>query len=393
MAGLPDGLIFDVNLQKTLMIQGKKIALLPLLMCGFLFGYCIREEAPNAEADIESCTLPGDVLNREPEIGNDHITLYLKKGAPLTALAPEFTLTPGATIVPESGTVRDFTTPQTYTVTSEDGHWHKEYRITAMSDVFSNTLFSFENTRMNTNQKYYIFYETGADGKTTMEWASGNAGFLMTGKGKTPEDYPTSLSADGYEGSCLLLTTCETGSFGTMMNMPIAAGNLFTGFFNVTEALSSPLKATHFGTTVDKEPVSLSGWYRYESGPTFYTFDKGSKKMQPQPGRQDNFHIYGVFYESTDEMPHLDGTNALDDANPNIISVADFVGDGDTAEWTEFSIDFKPRPGRQADPLKLAAGQYKLAIVFTSSLHGELFEGAPGSRLWVDEVRLTNKDQ
>ena len=31
---------------------------------------CIREEAPNAEADILSCTVDGDILKAEPEIGN-----------------------------------------------------------------------------------------------------------------------------------------------------------------------------------------------------------------------------------------------------------------------------------------------------------------------------------
>ena len=40
---------------------------------------CIQDEAPNAEADIETCTVPGDVLNRDPIIGNDQITLPLKK--------------------------------------------------------------------------------------------------------------------------------------------------------------------------------------------------------------------------------------------------------------------------------------------------------------------------
>lgn len=32
---------------------------------------CIREEAPNAEADILSCTVDGDILKAEPEIDNE----------------------------------------------------------------------------------------------------------------------------------------------------------------------------------------------------------------------------------------------------------------------------------------------------------------------------------
>ena len=40
----------------------------------FAISSCIQDEALNAEADIETCSVPGDVLNREPIIGNDEIT-------------------------------------------------------------------------------------------------------------------------------------------------------------------------------------------------------------------------------------------------------------------------------------------------------------------------------
>lgn len=40
--------------------------LMVYLFIGFTVTSCIKEEAPNAEADIETCTVPGDVLNRTP---------------------------------------------------------------------------------------------------------------------------------------------------------------------------------------------------------------------------------------------------------------------------------------------------------------------------------------
>ncbi|MEV8564059.1 family 43 glycosylhydrolase [Streptomyces sp. NPDC051322] len=49
------------------------------------------------------------------------VVLPLKPNAPLSALAPEFSLAEGARISPASGTRRDFRTPQTYTVTAADG--------------------------------------------------------------------------------------------------------------------------------------------------------------------------------------------------------------------------------------------------------------------------------
>ena len=92
-------------------------------LLGILMTSCIQDEALNAEADIETCTAPGDILNREPIIENDKITLIVKKGTDVTALAPKFTLTPGATITPESGSTLDFSQPQYYEVTSEDRKW------------------------------------------------------------------------------------------------------------------------------------------------------------------------------------------------------------------------------------------------------------------------------
>lgn len=107
---------------------------------------CIKEEALNAEADITGVSLGADsLLIREPEITNNEITIYANTRDSI--LAPQFTLTEGATIAPASGTKRQFfkrvanpdktsvddglpdsideATPQTYTVTSQDGRWKK----------------------------------------------------------------------------------------------------------------------------------------------------------------------------------------------------------------------------------------------------------------------------
>ncbi|WP_316311433.1 DUF5018-related domain-containing protein, partial [Clavibacter michiganensis] len=49
------------------------------------------------------------------------ITLPMREGTDLTALAPEFTLAHGAAISPASGSVQDFSEPVTYEVTGSDG--------------------------------------------------------------------------------------------------------------------------------------------------------------------------------------------------------------------------------------------------------------------------------
>lgn len=368
--------------------------LIACLFLGFATTSCIQDEALNSEADIESCTVPGDVLNREPIIENNKITLYVKKKTDISALAVEFTLTPGATINPESGTVRNFSTPQSYTVTSEDRKWTKTYTIEVSQTGFTNTVYHFENVAKKDGTKYLYFYETDDNGKETMTWASGNPGYALTGALGEENTYPTYQSDNGYTGKCLALTTRRTGFLGNSVNMPLASGNLFIGTFDVMNALQNALTSTRFGMQFEYIPTYLKGYYKYKSGETFYELDKtAADKLKPVPGKKDIFNIYAVFYESTDEMETLDGTNVLSEDNPNIIAVARIKDATETGidpkdQWKEFNLPFTYRTGKTVDPDKLKAGKYNLTIVFASSTRGDYFEGAPNSTLLVDEVEL-----
>ena len=171
---------------------------------------------------------------------SNSITIFVGPGTDISELKPEFTLTPGATISPLSGTERNFNTPQEYTVTAADGVWKKTYIISVIDTELA-TNYNFEDTLGG--KKYYIFVEREG-GKVVMEWASGNAGYAMTGVAKTADDYPTFQITDGKAGKCLSLVTRSTGFFGQIAGMPIAAGNLFIGSFDVSNAMSNPLKAS-----------------------------------------------------------------------------------------------------------------------------------------------------
>ena len=98
-----------------------------LFVSSAIFTSCIKEEALNAEADIVKATIDNakDLLQVAPSITNDKVTFKLRQFASSYKFAPEFVLTEGATIIPESGTELDFLNPQTYIVTSEDGLWEK----------------------------------------------------------------------------------------------------------------------------------------------------------------------------------------------------------------------------------------------------------------------------
>lgn len=344
---------------------------------------CIQEEAPNSEADIISCMIPGEILKAEPEIDNTSVTLLVKSDANITQLSPTFGLTPGATISPENGGTYDFTTPKEFTVTSQDRQWSKTYTVSCLVSGV-NTEYHFENTRKEPNKaRYEIFYDLSPNNEI-LDWASGNGGYAITNVAKNEKDYPTSQSDDGYIGKCAKLVTRSTGSLGALARMYIAAGNLFIGTFDALNAMTNALKATKFGKPFEHVPTYLSGYYKYKAGEEF------SVNGKIVPGRKDQCDIYAIFYETDEKVKTLDGTNALD--SPNLISVARITDQKETDEWTHFYLPFVTLSGKTIDPEKLKAGKYNISVVFSSSIRGDYFEGAVGSTLYIDEVNIISKD-
>lgn len=354
---------------------------------------CIENEPLNTECDIETATLADGELLRSPEIKNDRIIMIVKDYVDLNELAPEFTLTPGATIEPASGTVRNFTQVQSYTVTSQDGKWSKVYEVEIRHNNAINLQYGFENVRLVTstqNGHYdeFIEYSKEDPNKVNMVWASGNAGFALTNGSKGPDTYPTFQTEEGKVGKCVELITRSTGTFGAMVGMPMAAGNLFIGQFDITNAVAHPMEATHFGTSFKNIPTYFRGYYKYTASAPFMQLE--GRKLVEVPGKVDQCDIYAVFYESTPEMEYLDGNNVLSDDNPNILAIArlDEESRKGAADWTYFDLPFVFRQGATIDPEKFEAGAYCLAVVMTSSIEGAGFSGAIGSTLYVDELEI-----
>ena len=337
---------------------------------------CIHNEAPNAEADILSCKIPGVTMTTNPIINNNSIIIFVGLGTDLSKLSPEFAITPGATINPPSGTERDFNNPQKYTVTAADRVWKKVYTVSVIDTELA-TNYNFEDTLGG--QKYDIFVER-ENGKVIMQWASGNAGYALTGRPKNANDYPTFQANEGKTGKCLELVTRSTGFFGELMGMPIAAGNLFIGSFDVSNALNNPLGATRFGLPFFHVPTYLAGYYKYHSG------EKFTENGTVISDKRDICDIYAIMSETSETEQTLDGTNAF--TSPNLVSVARIDNAKETSEWTYFKIPFISRPGKFIDEEKLKSGKYNISIVFTSSLKGDHFSGAIGSTLRIDEVEL-----
>jgi len=175
---------------------------------------------------------------------------------------------------------------------------------------------------------------------------------------------------------------------GELIKKPIAAGSLFLGKFVVEQVLKDALKATLFGVANGKEPVRITGWYKYQPGKTFTDLD-----MKEYPDRTDEASIYAVFYRNVDAEGNnyvLDGHDVEDldkvKDNPQVYKVARVASLPATDTWTRWEMFFE---GKDAPDDVVKAQGFNLALVFSSSKNGAQFEGAIGSTLYIDEVEVS----
>lgn len=325
----------------------------------------------------------------EPSITNNKVTFKLRQFASHYDFAPEFVITEGATIEPASGTLLNFIEPQTYTVTSEDGMWKKNYTVEFVVDEGTLLAYSFENVILAGEEApvsdavYHKFYDYSPDMTTKKDdWDSGNFGFSLIASGlgiaDNPASYPTAQTDDGYIGKGAVLRTEDTGFLGSLMGAYIAAGNLYLGEF----VFSSPaIESTHFGRpyTYKQAPKSVSGFFKYKAGKEFKVHN------QPSNLTKDTWDAYAILFEKNTEKNYLTGSHNFEDAR--MVSVARISNKFavEASEWTPFEMSFEYENGKSFDPNK----EYMFTIVFSSSKEGAIFNGAIGSTLHIDEVQIT----
>ena len=311
-----------------------------MIMC-LAITSCIQDEGLNVEAAIDGCNGSNIQLSTINTYSKT-VSIYVSKATDLSTLEIQFELPEGADIEPVDVAANDHapkydfsnskvpvTSEQTleqyqrkFRVTSESRTTEAVYMITVIKSELP-TEYHFENIE-DSNNKYHIFYEFNLQKAEMLQWASGNPGFNLTGMARSPLDYIT-IQSQGYIGKGAKLETKSTGSFGAGVSMPIAAGNLFIGSFEVGNALKDAMKATKFGFPFYKHPTRLSGYYKFKPGTdyTSYTLGSDGKKnffIDASMNGKDKGDIYAVLYEADNVEDFLDGYNSLN--SPKIVSLA-----------------------------------------------------------------------
>ena len=376
-------------------------------VCCCCMASCIKDEALNKECDIESAWIEGKEyedyfyktteMRKEVNSAETNIVFSVRSLLSLPTQIPlNFKITDGATIEPANGSMQDFTKgPVSYTVTSQDGEWKRTYNVAFQEVPLHAGKFSFEHFEIDTGDamlgstnEMHVFYELAANNEHNYCWATGNPGSALTKSGSKPEEFPVYSAPDGKAGRGVCLNTQSAGMMGEWMKKPIATGSLFLGEFVIDHVLTDALKATRFGVPISKEPVRITGWYKYKPGEKFT-----DKDMKVYPDRKDEASIYAVFYRNTDDKGEayvLDG-HAVEDLdkmldNPQVYKVARVASLPATDTWTQWEMFFE---GKDAPDDIVTAQGFNLALVFSSSIRGAQFEGAIGSTLYVDEVEVS----
>lgn len=343
-----------------------------------------------AVAAVDSLVVGETTINEEAKT----ITFMVAdtaKAAYLTALVPTIEVSAGATVVPANGEAQDFSNGKvvTYTVTAEDGTV-ASYKVSISSKVLA---LNFEDWTYDDTYHYYTPAGPYAstNGGSAIVYSSLEGVAASHPEVVVPPYCVTQETKDVKEGTtaaCLqtvsLLQAKQdlknyggfVGALMATMAPNITAGSLFMGTFELNAA--APLKSTKFGVMHEGKPLKFSGWYKYTPGETYY--DKDANAVAD---KVDECDIYAVLYEAESESFVLDG-ETIKQADAPIVMRAG-IENGGATDWKKFDLNFEEVNGKSYDANK----KYKIAFICTSSKNGDVYEGAPNSKLLLDDLQIT----
>lgn len=280
---------------------------------------------------------------------------------PLT-LVPEITISEGATVVPASGTAVTFNDHEAfkkYTVTSEDGANSVEYVLTIRDKQIPNS--GFENWFQETGMNSQPFLQPGKFAESTV-WATANMGTSIY------SIYGTSPVESGSN----TLIKIETV---TTVALPLVAGALYVGKFDLDGAISdptNPVAAAKLGVPFYGKPKGVQFKYSYQSG------DQLIQAVLKDPG-----NLFGGFNVSNLEGKDKFGIKIVLEKREGeeVIEVAkkEFESNVDVAELTNLKLDLDYLTNDEPT---------HMYISFSPSFDGGTFKGAVGSTLIIDDVEL-----
>ncbi|MDR2928252.1 MAG: PCMD domain-containing protein [Cytophagaceae bacterium] len=340
---------------------------------------CIGDEPLNMEADIVDFYFDnGDYISRT--IGDTTIQLLFFEGADLSHLTPIIEVSAGATVTSDSIEPVSGFQDVIYVVTSQNGKWTKRYSAKVTYKI---RVYDFEEwTATGSGNAVYPIL-------SDLEWSNANQGVALAKLlGVSIDEFPTDRTEDAYEGKYAAKLQTIKGGKVMGSNIPIFAGSMFRGTFSANPA--SPLKSLRLGQAHPQrygKPVLFTGYYKYTRGKVFT-----NKDGIALDGRKDSLSMYAAIFRVTKgakpDEEYLDGETIL--TSERVVGLAQWrenaehIVENEAAKgFTKFQIPFI-----YSEELDYDAYYYRMTVVCSSSKDGNLYEGAVGSTLIVDNLEV-----
>ena len=327
----------------------------------------------SSEAKITNFIIDDEAVVEQPVINEEAGTIVFAVNEEVESLkfTPIIEISEGATITPASGVAQDFSNNKkvTYTVTAEDGTV-KVY--TAFVEGTRKVLkYSFEEWKEGSNNDELL---------PTDLWAGSAAGAGILGGTLLKKE----AKEDGTYAAKLI--TFEYPNKPNALIPKITAGSIFIGKFDMSSAFTDRLSCTKFGLDAETvglggKPLRFKGVYKYESGSNY--LDASNYEDVKPVDIKDKGQIQAVLYKVQTGEDGKEIVLTGHDVNTSElrVAVANIIVE-DIKEYTPFNIEFEYLQEYDRN------AKYKFAIVCSSSKDGDLFKGAGGSTLIVDEFEV-----
>lgn len=270
-------------------------------------------------------------------------------------------ISPGASLKSISNdqiSINDPDNVETIKVEAEDGSVTNWYLFLVHKQVLNS---DFEDWYLKTGINGIDYDEIGlSDNKTV--WSTANLGTSLYGK------YCAQPLIDGD----IVYARIITDSISP--NVPLATGTLFTGKFSYQAAITNPLNpklATIFGTPFISKPTSFRVKYSYISAERYVqvnynspTYIFAGNEVEEIEG-EDNCAIYAI-------LENRNGDTVTEIAKAELFSAST---EGVVEDYISFEYTSELEPTH-------------ISVVFSSSKDGDLWKGADGSELIIQEFEL-----
>jgi hypothetical protein len=338
---------------------------------------CVGEDffGLSAIGNIKNISVSNQASNAQ--ITNDSLSVRVEipAGVDLSTIKIEkLELSSFASADKNVGDLLDLNTPQSITVTAEDGSTY-QWKIASFVAAENPQLDNFDlNLWYKTSTDYF---EPGADAASTI-WGTGNPGTQILNKlATTPFDL-------GIDNLAAKMETLDNGRLAGTFGAPISAGSIFTGVFNSDNIdPTNPEAAIEFGTPFAGRPQKIRFKFSYVPG------SENKDKSGTLLDYGDACDVYALL-----EVRAGGKTERL--------ATAWFRSDMTAAELSEKEIPFTygeldssfPDYTRPADEAYVSRDSANFVLpthitfVASSSFDGANFAGAIGSVLIVDDVEM-----